>query len=90
MLLPQVLVSAKSFASIPVMEMLVMFTAAPPLLVSVILFGRLLVPTGWLPKVTFVGTSCTKVPVPVSGTFCGLPGALSVTCAAQTAKRLIQ
>jgi hypothetical protein len=45
-LLPQVLVSAKSFALIPVMEMLMMFTAAPPLLVSVILFGRLLVPTG--------------------------------------------
>jgi hypothetical protein len=46
---PHVLVSAKSFASIPVMEMLVMFTAAPPLLVSVIFLARLLVPTGWLP-----------------------------------------
>jgi hypothetical protein len=56
-----------------------MLTVTLPLLVSVILLARLLVPTGWLPKFSFVGTSCTKVPVPVCGTFCGLPGALSVT-----------
>ena len=44
--LPLVLVSAKSCAFVPVMEMPVMFTATLPLLLSVTLCGRLLVPTG--------------------------------------------
>jgi hypothetical protein len=45
-LLPHVLVSAKSFASTPVIEIPVMLTVTLPLLVSVILLARLLVPTG--------------------------------------------
>jgi hypothetical protein len=44
--LPQVLVSAKSLLSVPVMEILVKFTATLPLLLSVTLLERLLVPTG--------------------------------------------
>jgi hypothetical protein len=45
-LLPHVLVSAKSPTSVPVIAMPEMLTATLPLLVSVILFARLLVPTG--------------------------------------------
>jgi hypothetical protein len=45
-LLPQVLVSAKSFASVPLIAMLVIVTVELPLFVSVILLARLLVPTG--------------------------------------------
>jgi hypothetical protein len=42
----QVLVSAKSPAAAPVMEILAILTVALPLLVSVIFLGRLLVPIG--------------------------------------------
>ena len=45
-LLRQVLVSAKSLLFVPVMEMLVKFAATLPLLLSVICWERLLVPTG--------------------------------------------
>ena len=55
-----------------------MLTDTSPLLATVIVFARLFVPTGWLPKFTVVGVNCMYVPVPVSDTFCGLPGALSV------------
>ena len=48
------------------------------MLVSVTIFGTLWVPTVWLPKLRLVGTSFTTVAVPVRGTDCGLPGALSV------------
>ena len=44
-LVPQVLVSAKSAAFVPVKEMPVMLTATLPLLLNVTLLGRLLVPT---------------------------------------------
>jgi len=45
-LLPQVLVSAKSLLSVPMIEIPVKFTATLPLLLSVILLERLLVLTG--------------------------------------------
>jgi hypothetical protein len=45
-LLPHVLVSAKSPASVPVIPMPVIFTAELPLFVSVIFLARLLVPMG--------------------------------------------
>jgi hypothetical protein len=45
----------------------------------VIVFARLVVPVGWLPKPRLIGVSCTAVPIPANATFCGLAGALSVT-----------
>ncbi len=43
---PQVLVSAKSFLLVPVIEMLVTLTLTLALLLSVIFFAVLFVPTG--------------------------------------------
>jgi hypothetical protein len=54
---PQLLVWAKSPELLPVIEMLVMLTDVLPLFVIVIFFGRLVVPTGWLPKLILVGES---------------------------------
>lgn len=56
-LVPQVLVWAKSAAWAPVIAMLVMSTPTVPSLVSVICIGRLLVPSGWLPKLMLAGAS---------------------------------
>jgi hypothetical protein len=58
-LLPQVLIWAKSPASAPATEILVILTATLPLLLSVIFLGMLLVPTGWLPNFKLAGVSCT-------------------------------
>src|SRR5438128_578614 len=72
---------AKSAACAPVMVMLVRFSGAPPLLVSVTFCAALVVPTRCLPKALLVAESVAVggvTPVPVSDTDCGLPGASSV------------
>ena len=76
---PQVVaVSGKSPASVPVTAMLVIVSAAVPTLVSVTLSTVLVKPTAQVPKAREVGESLAVVPVPLSGTCCGLPAALSV------------
>ena len=76
--LPQVVVSPKSAASAPVTAMLVMVSDVVPTLVSVTLSAVLVKPTAQAPKFSAVGESLAVVPVPLSGTCCGLPAALSV------------
>src|SRR5207245_3479450 len=71
----------KSAACAPVMVMLVRFSGAPPLLVSVRFCAALVVPTRCLPKALLVAESVAVggvTPVPVSDTDCGLPAASSV------------
>src|SRR5256712_8721561 len=66
---------AKSAACAPVMVMLVRFSGAPPLLVSVTFCAALVVPTRCLPKALLVAESIAVGGVtlgPVSGTDCGL------------------
>ena len=71
---------AKSPAFVLVMVTLEMFNVAVPLLVRVTGVGALVVPTACGAKVTLDGFGITAeaVPVPVSGTVCGLPAASSV------------
>src|SRR3989442_12789137 len=72
---------AKSAACAPVMVMLMRFSGAPPLLVSVTFWAGLVVPTRCLPKALLVAESVAVggvTPVPVSDTDCGLPAASSV------------
>src|SRR3989442_379994 len=72
---------AKSAACAPVMVMLVRFSGAPPLLVSVTFCAALVVPTRCLPKGLLVAESVAVggvTPVPVSDTDCGLSAASSV------------
>jgi len=83
--LPQVLLSEKSLAFVPVTVMLVMLKGALPVLLRVTVCAPLVVPTGWLPKPRLVGERLTTgavaavdVPVPERLTVCGLPLALSV------------
>ena len=77
--LPQVVaVSGKSRASAPVTAMLLIVIAVVPMLVSVTFFTGLVRPTASVPKPNGVGISLAVVPVPLSGTCCGLPAALSV------------
>jgi hypothetical protein len=78
--LPHVVpVFRKSPASTPVTTILVMDSAVVPTLVSVTFLTTLVKPTAKVPKLRGVGASLAVVPVPLSGTFCGLPAALSVT-----------
>lgn len=79
-LVPQVLVCAKSPGFVPERLILVMFSAAVPVLVNVTCWDWLVEPTAWLANVRLVGESETPglTPVPVKGTVCGLPVALSV------------
>jgi hypothetical protein len=74
---PQVLVWEKS----PVAAIWVTFNAAVPLLVSVICWAALLLPTGWLEKLKLPGLNATlgAVACPLRLTDCGEPVALSVT-----------
>jgi hypothetical protein len=78
-----VFVWAKSPTFAPVIAMLPIVSGPPPEFVSVVAFAALVVPTTWEPKLWLVGDSVTigelLVPVPVSGTVCGLPSASSVT-----------
>src|SRR5437879_2164754 len=72
---------AKSAACAPVMVMLVRFSGAPPLLVSVTFCAALVVPTRCSPNALLVAESVAVggvTPVPVSDTDCGLPAASSV------------
>jgi hypothetical protein len=57
----------------------VIVNAAVPTLVRVTVFAALVVPTVTVPKLKLVGDSSAVVPIPLSGTSCGLPDALSVT-----------
>lgn len=80
-LLPQLLVSAKS----PVTETLVIVSAAAPVLLKVIDFAELVVPTVVLAKFNNEGFNVTDgeavvvVPLPVRVILWGLPEAVSVT-----------
>jgi hypothetical protein len=61
--------------------------ATVPLLVSVTVWEALVEPTATLPKLTEAGESVktmlpVPLPVPLSGSLCGLPGALSATVTA--------
>jgi len=80
----QALLSAKSPAFAPVSEMPVIASAALPEFVSVTVCAGLAVFSASEPNVSEVGASVTAgavaaAPVPVSGTVCGLPVALSPT-----------
>jgi hypothetical protein len=79
--LPQLFVWEKSPGFAPVMVILVMVKVALPVLLSVTSCGALLPPRTWLPNTRLVGDKVAvgAMPVPVSGTLCGLPAALSVT-----------
>jgi hypothetical protein len=72
--------SAKSPLFVPVILMLVKFSAALPVFVSVTVWAVLVVPMLWLLNVRLVGTkdAVGVPPAPVKGTVCGLPVALSV------------
>jgi hypothetical protein len=80
-LVPQVLVSEKELALLPVMLMLVMESAAVPELVSVMFGAVNELPTGWLEKLIEFAESVTAgavaVPVPLRATVCGEPYVLS-------------
>jgi hypothetical protein len=69
----------KSALSAPALLIPVMLTAVAPVLVTVTVCGELTLPTFTDPKLRLPGTNCITVPVPASGTDCGLPGALSET-----------
>jgi hypothetical protein len=77
-LLPQVLVSAKSPAFVPVMLIAVKFNWAVSIFVKVTVFGGLVVPTGTFPKARDFVDKLTKVPVPLRATACGLAGSESL------------
>ena len=72
---PQVVVSAKSAESVPVMAMLTPVKFVVPVLVKVMTCAGLVVPWFWLPKVRLVGERLTPgpSPVPVRLTVCVLP-----------------
>jgi hypothetical protein len=81
---PQLLVTAKDALLVPVRLMLVMVSAALPVLVSVAVCAVLLVPVSMEPKSSLAGVSVAAgaagaVPVPVSVLVCGEPLALSET-----------
>jgi hypothetical protein len=61
------------------MAMLLMVRLVVPKLVKVTIFAELVVPVATVPKFKLVGDSFAVVPIPLSGTCCGLPVALSVT-----------
>ena len=86
-LVPQDGCSSKSFGSAPPMvkpKGVTKLAATVPILVTVTVCGLLLVPTMTLPKSSEGGERVkmmlpVPLPVPLSGSFCGLPGALSLT-----------
>jgi hypothetical protein len=83
-LAPQVVVSGKS-PLLPVSPMLEMVSAAAPVFFSVIVWAALAEPTLVSAKLKLVGlkeTADVPVPVPLRGTVCGDPAALSVTATA--------
>jgi hypothetical protein len=56
----------------------VIVSVVVPTLVSVTVFAALIVPMATVPKLKLLGESFAVVPIPLSGTCCGLPLALSV------------
>jgi hypothetical protein len=76
---PQVLICVKSVGLMPVIEIDVMVKVPGPTFVTVTLWLVLVVPTVCEANVRLAGLTATMVPVPLSATLCGLPGALSVT-----------
>ena len=78
---PHVLLWAKSPELVPVKVMLLMVRAALPVLDSVTGPDALVVVTVWLPNANEAGVrpAIGPVPLPLSPTVCGLPGALSTT-----------
>ena len=60
----------------------VMLKLVVPTLVRVTVFAGLVVPMATVPKLRLVGESFAVVPIPLRGTFCGLPAALSVMLSA--------
>jgi len=77
--LPQVWVSEKSAALVPVIAMPAIVNVVVPTFVNVTDLAALVVPTLTVPKLKLVGESFAVVPIPLRGTCCGLPAALSVT-----------
>lgn len=70
----------KSLALVPEMVTPVIWSGTVPVLDSVTVFGLLEVPVFWGAKLRLGGvmdTAATPIPVPDSGTVCGLSGALS-------------
>lgn len=63
---------------VPVSAIDVIASEVVPTFVSVTVFAALVTPIAIVPKLRLVGESFAVVPVPLSGTCCGLPIALSV------------
>jgi hypothetical protein len=78
---PQVVVSEKSPALVPVTPTLLMVKLAAPVFLTVMLVGELEVPTVCPAKLRLAGENviCPEMPVPLRATVCGLVAALSVT-----------
>jgi hypothetical protein len=76
---PQLLVSVKVLLPVPVIAKEEIVSAPLPLLASSIVCGELVVPTAWLAKLRLLGETPTvgPTPVPVRGTDCWPPAALS-------------
>jgi hypothetical protein len=74
-------VGAKSLLFVPEMLTEEIVSGAFPEFVSVTVAALLVVPIGWLPKSMLIVevTAAGAVPVPLSGTICGLPTALLET-----------
>ena|SRR5215469_16502057 len=64
---------------VPVIAIPVMFNVVVPPFVNVTVLAAVVASTLTEPKLTLVGESLAAVPIPLSGTRCGLPAALSVT-----------
>jgi hypothetical protein len=77
---PQVVVSPKYSALVPVIAMLLMLSAVLPVFESLIACAALVLLRAWLPKAMLVVLNDTRgpVPVPVKATDCEPFGALSV------------
>ena len=67
---------------VPVIAIPVIVNVVVPTFVNVTVLAAVVVPTVTEPKFKLVGESFAVVPVPLSGTCCGLPAALSVTLSA--------
>jgi hypothetical protein len=69
----------KSVALVPAIVIPEIINEVVARFVSVTVFAALVTPMATAPKFKLVGDSFAVVPIPLSGTFCGLPAALSVT-----------
>ena len=64
---------------VPLIAIAVIVSEVVARFVSVTVFAALITPMATVPKLKLVGESFAVVPMPLSGTCCGLPAALSVT-----------